>query len=196
MNPSATPDVPEETPARRPRSGLVQLAVAVGVILVLLGLLMPLFATAREKARRACCNCNLKQIGLSLRLYSGDHKGCFPTDPSATTLGSFALLTNNYQTSYKTWICSTDRGVQPGSPTRPWTLANLSYAYGGFGLTEQVQPDTPLVCDRTSGNLRSSTPYIGNKFTHGEDGGGVLFADGHVAFLKTLTVPRYHGKNP
>jgi hypothetical protein len=163
------------------------------VVVAMLGLVLSasLFSM-REKQRRATCLNNLKQIGLSLRLYSE----IYPCDPQMTTLGSLALMTNNYQTSYKTWICPSDIGVTIGSPTQPFTSKNLSYAYNGFGLSENVEPDTPLLADRTSADIRSSTPWANNVWTHKTDGGNVLFDDDHVAFMKTLPVPMYRGKNP
>ena len=60
------------------------------------------------------------------------------------TLAAFGLLTNWFQTSYPTWLCPSDVGVVPGSSTTAFTKANLSYAYGAFGMTENLQPDSPL----------------------------------------------------
>lgn len=154
-----------------------------------------------EKPRRSSCLNNLKQIGLAMRLYSADYDERFPCDSAGTTVGSFALLTNKYQTSYKTWICPSDSStISAGSPTSPFTSNNTSYAYGGFGLSETAQPDTPIAADRSSscvgvwGDIVS--PYAGNRWTHKSDGGNVLFADGHVAFQKTFVPPMYLGKNP
>lgn len=131
-----------------------------------------------------------------MRLYSGDNSERFPCDPAETTVGTFALMFSNYVGAYSALICPSDVGVRPGSSLQPLSAKNLSYAYNGFGLTESVQPDTPLIADRTSGNIRSSHPYDGNRWTHKQDGGFVLFADGHAAWTKTLQPPMYRGKNP
>ncbi|MSR64948.1 MAG: type II secretion system protein [Verrucomicrobiae bacterium] len=193
------PDAPEPTESaapKKPKFTLTQLLVLIAVVSVLLAMLTTAAYKPREKALRSSCLGNLKQIGLSIRLYSGDNKERFPTDALGTTLGSFALLTNNFQTSYMKWVCPSDRGITPGATNRPWTRKNLSYAYGGFGLTESVQPDTPLACDRTSGDVTGATPYVNNKWTHKSEGGNVLYADGHVGWTKELAVPMYRGKNP
>lgn len=138
-----------------------------------------------------------------MRLYSEDHKQWFACDAATTTMGSFALLTNKYQSSLLTWMCPTDTGYPTGClatshlpAINPFLTKQISYAYAGFGLSEAVQPDTPLMADRTSGDIRSSTPYVGNTQTHKEDGGCVVFADGHVAFQKKFIPPMYNGKNP
>ena len=181
---------------------LVELVVLILVVVVLFGLIAPSLISpctncAHEKARRATCLNNIKQIGLSLRLYSGDYQKRLPCDATGTALGSLALLTNQYQTSYKTWICQSDPGMVSAGPGLPFTRINLSYAYGGFGLTEATQPDTPLVCDRSSsGDPTGPNPWSGNSWTHKSDGGNFLFADGHVAFVKTMKPPMYRGKNP
>lgn len=171
-------------------------AMLVWNLLSIGGILLPALNEAREKARRATCMSNLKQIGISLYLYSQDNKGRFPTDAAWSTLGSYGLLTSKYQTSYETWVCPSDAGIVPGSSFASLTAKNVSYAYNGFGLTEAVQPDTPIAADRSSGDIRSSKPFAGNTWTHKSDGGNVLFADGHVAFQKTFIPPMYNGKNP
>lgn len=176
---------------------LVELLVITGVGLLLLAIVLAVLPHERDSQRRRtrCLN-QLKQIGISIRLYREDYLR-FPTAGAPpNTRDSFALLTNGYQTSYGTWICRADIGVSPATPSGPFTPTNISYAYGGFGLTDKVQPDTPIACDRTSGILTSTTPWKGNKWTHRGDGGNVLYADGHVAFTRTMNPPMYHGKNP
>lgn len=167
------------------------------VVVAMLGLaLLPSLGVMIEKQRRATCLNNLKQLGLSVRLYKGDQWPTYATDGNQTTVGSLALMTNNYQTSYKTWICPSDVGVKTGSPTQPFTSRNLSYAYNGFTLTDGTQPDTPLLADRTSGDIRSTSAWANNAWTHKSDGGNVVFADGHAEFVQQMKVPMYHGKNP
>lgn len=182
----------------RPARGFtaVELAVCIAVGLLVLGILLATVPERLEKRRRYQCLNNLKQIGLGIRLYAGDYGERCPCDPKGTTLGSFGLLKNQYQTSYVVWVCPSDRGIRPGSSGGRWTSANLSYAYGGFTWSESLAPDTPIACDRTSGDVTSATPYATNQWTHKTAGGSVLGADGHVSWQKTFVPPIYRAKNP
>ncbi len=54
---------------------LVEVLTVVCVIVLLLGLLLPALASAREASRAAACQANLRQIGLLVAAYAGDHKG-------------------------------------------------------------------------------------------------------------------------
>ena len=52
---------------------LIELLVVVAIIAILAAILFPVFSRARENARRASCQSNLKQIGLGLLQYSQDY---------------------------------------------------------------------------------------------------------------------------
>jgi prepilin-type N-terminal cleavage/methylation domain-containing protein/prepilin-type processing-associated H-X9-DG protein len=57
---------------------LIELLVVIAIIAILAAILFPVFARARENARRASCQSNLKQIGLGLLQYSQDYDEMFP----------------------------------------------------------------------------------------------------------------------
>jgi prepilin-type N-terminal cleavage/methylation domain-containing protein len=52
---------------------LIELLVVIAIIAILAAILFPVFNQAREKARQATCKSNLKQIGLAITMYAGDH---------------------------------------------------------------------------------------------------------------------------
>ncbi|RYX84905.1 DUF1559 domain-containing protein [bacterium] len=57
---------------------LVELLVVITIIAILAAILFPVFAKARENARRASCQSNLKQIGLGLMQYTQDYDEKLP----------------------------------------------------------------------------------------------------------------------
>ncbi len=57
---------------------LVELLVVIAIIAVLAGIIFPVFARAREKARQAQCGSNLRQIGAAFEMYSSDNDEMYP----------------------------------------------------------------------------------------------------------------------
>jgi prepilin-type N-terminal cleavage/methylation domain-containing protein/prepilin-type processing-associated H-X9-DG protein len=57
---------------------LIELLVVIAIIAILASILFPVFARARENARRSSCQNNLKQIGLGIMQYTQDYDEKFP----------------------------------------------------------------------------------------------------------------------
>src|SRR5688572_31491078 len=66
---------------------LIELLVVIAIIALLAAILFPVFARARENARRASCQSNLKQIGLGLVQYYQDFDESLVIDEIAGTSG-------------------------------------------------------------------------------------------------------------
>lgn len=57
---------------------LIELLVVIAIIALLAAILFPVFARARENARKSSCSNNLKQIGVGLLQYAQDYDEALP----------------------------------------------------------------------------------------------------------------------
>jgi len=58
---------------------LIELLVVIAIIAILAAILFPVFAQAKEAAKRTSCLSNSKQVGLAVVMYAGDNDDYFPT---------------------------------------------------------------------------------------------------------------------
>src|SRR5579872_3193597 len=85
---------------RRLKSGftLIEMLVVIAIIAILTAILFPVFAQAREAARKTSCLSNMKQVGLATLLYVQDYDETFPMnlyfgdDPSPCVATAWSVI--------------------------------------------------------------------------------------------------------
>jgi len=121
---------------------LIELLVVIAIIAILAAILFPVFARARENARRTSCMSNLKQLGIGYNMYTQDYdektpsiskkklSGGSPFGPNYVYIGNWYVLLFPYTKSVQILNCP-DRTVaapdstrSPSSPTNPTTWIN------------------------------------------------------------------------
>jgi prepilin-type processing-associated H-X9-DG protein len=104
----------------------------------LAAILLPVFATARERARQASCESNEKQIGLAIIQYAQDYDETFPqafgSDPSSSWSGGdiWAQKVLPYIKSLNVFICPDDSAAGPITGGGSWEGWGISYALNSY----------------------------------------------------------------
>ena len=93
---------------------LIELLVVIAIIAILAAILFPVFAKARESARRTACLSNVKQLGMNWMMYVQDNDETFP--PSNTT--------NTVNGNPPQWTLPA--GPFPCKPCRPRRTASVA----------------------------------------------------------------------
>jgi prepilin-type N-terminal cleavage/methylation domain-containing protein len=101
--------------SRRAFSGftLVELLVVIGIIAVLIAVLLPALARARDAAKRVVCLSNMRQLSQAIYNYGAQNKGFIP----------LCTPKDNASTNYTIWR----------SPTADWGIPNFIALYTADG---------------------------------------------------------------
>lgn len=144
--------------------GFALIGVTLFMSLISSAILFPVFARARENARRASCQNNLKQISLAVLQFSQDHNETFPV---GTTMAQWKPQLKPYLKSEALFLCPSHNGAGESYKVNP--------ALSGLGMaTIDNISGTPMITE--------SEPEL-----HLE-GSNVAFTDGHIKWFRDGTV--------
>ena len=115
--------------AGRPGFTLIELLVVIAIVAIISAILFPVFARARESARRASCMSNMKQIGLGLMQYSQDNDERLPMGPQYLT-DVDAHYGNGWSADIYAYVKSAQLYGCPSDPTKATSpKVPVSYAF-------------------------------------------------------------------
>ncbi|RKY42132.1 MAG: hypothetical protein DRP85_03715 [Candidatus Makaraimicrobium thalassicum] len=139
---------------RGPEKGFTisELLLVFVIVLIVGGVMMPVIRHNYRKMEKTICANNLRQIGLALYIYAGEHKKKFP--PTLKT-----LYDEHYLADRRLMDCPATEVI--GTPGEP------DYIYTA-GLSARNSSLTPLVRDKAK--------------NHAEGGGNILYVNGRVVW--------------
>lgn len=90
---------------------LVEILVVIGIVVLLIGILLPVVSKARRAAKSTKCLSNLRQIAVAFHVYAGDNFGKLP-DPGVADLPWETVLAGYIKQS-AIYECPADEEVFP-----------------------------------------------------------------------------------
>jgi prepilin-type N-terminal cleavage/methylation domain-containing protein/prepilin-type processing-associated H-X9-DG protein len=156
--------------SRRKGFTLIELLVVIAIIAILAAILFPVFARARENARRASCQSNLKQIGLGILQYVQDYDEKYPMCRTSNIVyngtnnatAPWHLVIFPYTKSSQLYKCPSNTGTANGG--------KLYYTNDGSGDQFPIS----YVCNGTdaAGNNGTASDFGGDRPMNGVNASG------------------------
>lgn len=196
-------------PGVHPKFGftLIELLVVIAIIALLAAILFPVFARARENARRSSCQSNLKQIGTAAMMYTQDYdERLVPQRTTGADGKNWSGLLDPYIKNVQIFVCPSQRRLHS---VTFWlaTATNYGFTYVGQPAVTNVVsgvesnagiacPPANLTCQSNGRwNTWSSLPvpaetiHIGDSVTWQSGDGATYWGNGTSFLLYFNTNP-------
>jgi prepilin-type N-terminal cleavage/methylation domain-containing protein/prepilin-type processing-associated H-X9-DG protein len=190
----------------RPRTGftLIELLVVIAIISIIAAILFPVFARARENARKASCQSNLKQVGLGFAMYIQDYDERFPNRLTTSQTTTWRSNLQPYIKSTQVFKCPSNSddaldiagvsgnyavnnanahfGNESGDPTA-FPVASVENTAQKLLVVEHSGPYTDYASNWTTW-LSTTATWVSSGWAGHNGMWNVLFVDGHVKSMK------------
>ncbi|HPT99521.1 MAG TPA: DUF1559 domain-containing protein [Armatimonadota bacterium] len=199
---------------------LIELLVVIAIIAILAAILFPVFARARENARKTTCMSNCKQMGNALMMYYQDYDELLPRRqielPAPFTYNGYNhskllwyMALEPYHKSTGVMNCPSSGKVWKGNysgDTAYGINTHLSLAAGDMPLAKIEYPaDTLIIAEADwtrstddygySNSYFIQIPFHVSRFIpqRHTEGANIVFVDGHAKWHKIPLDPSYTG---
>jgi len=117
---------------------LIELLVVISIIAILAAILFPVFAVAREKARRTTCAANEKSLGLALMQYAQDYDENLPAGVFSNNIGTWWCPVSGWAGPVYPYVRRTALYQCPDDLTPPVTTGGLLYDPVSYGYNQNL----------------------------------------------------------
>ena len=140
---------PELRKQRRHGFTLIELLVVIAIIAILAAMLLPTLSRAKAAGQSAACKSNLRQIGISLTLYTSDFQK-YPLWLTGTTTIWDTTLLPFASKNRGLFVCPANRSARAWTNNPSLPLPNPSYDYNFAGSGRYRNPLPSLGLDGVS----------------------------------------------